>query len=87
MSSFLFRELKTPRETMIAASAVTALGVEEKISGRYGHGKVQLRGFAGRLMPSLNVVAFRGARQRAGGNRALSGARGHAPSARSSVAR
>ena len=61
---------------MIPASAVTALGVEEKVSGRYGHGKVQLRGFAGGLMPSLNVVAFRGARQRAGGNRALSGARG-----------
>jgi hypothetical protein len=52
--------------------------IEEKISGRYGHGKVQLREFAGRLTPPLNVVTFREARQRAGGNRAVFGARGHA---------
>lgn len=61
--------------------------VEEKISGRYGHGKVQLRGFAGRLTPSLNVLPFHGARQRAGGDRAVSGARGHAAAARSGGAR
>jgi hypothetical protein len=61
--------------------------VEEKISGRYGHGKVQLREFADRLPPSLNVVQFRGARRRAGGDRTVSDARGHAAAARSGGAR
>jgi hypothetical protein len=54
--------------------------IEEKIAGRYGHGTTQLSEFAGRL--TLNVVPFRGARQRAGGNRAGSAARGHAAAAR-----
>ena len=61
--------------------------VEEKISGRYGHGKAQLREFADRLTPSVNVVPFRGARQRAMGDRAVSHARGHAAAASSSSAR
>lgn len=61
--------------------------VEEKIAGRYGHGKAQLRGFAGRLTPSLNVVPFPRLRQRAGHDRAVAGARSHAASARSRAAR
>ena len=61
--------------------------VEEKIAGRYGHGKAQLRAFAGRLTLSLNVVPFRSARQRAGGDRAVSAARGHVAPAKSSALR
>jgi hypothetical protein len=61
--------------------------VEEKISGRYGHGRGQLRGFADRLTPSLNVVQFRLARRRAGDNRAVSGAHGQLAAAKSGGAR
>ena len=79
------RMLACPKPGPVRAKLIEY--VEEKISGRYGHGKAQLREFADRLTPSLNVVPFLGARQRAGGDRAVSHARGHATAASSSSAR
>jgi len=59
--------------------------VEEKIAGRYGHGKDQLREFAGRLALSPNVVWLHAAKQRTGSDRAVSAAPDRAIAARSSA--